>query len=62
MKILLTAGAGFIESTVIRLAMARGHSVVNGDPLTYAACLKNGDWWRALLDRSRVGQRLGVKS
>jgi len=39
MKILVTGGAGFIGSAVIRLALARGHSVVNLDALTYAACL-----------------------
>ena len=41
MKILVTGGAGFIGSAVIRLAIARGHSVVNVDSLTYAACLAN---------------------
>ena len=41
MKILVTGGAGFIGSAVIRLAIARGHAVVNVDALTYAACLKN---------------------
>ena len=41
MKILVTGGAGFIGSAVVRLAIARGHSVVNVDALTYAACLKN---------------------
>ena len=39
MKILVTGGAGFIGSAVARLAIARGHSVVNVDALTYAACL-----------------------
>ena len=34
-------GAGFIGSAVVRLAIARGHSVVNVDSLTYAACLEN---------------------
>lgn len=37
----MTGGAGFIGSAVIRLAIARGHSVVNLDALTYAACLDN---------------------
>lgn len=37
MKILVTGGAGFIGSAVIRLAIARGHAVVNLDALTYAA-------------------------
>lgn len=41
MKILVTGGAGFIGSAVIRLAVARGHQVVNLDALTYAACLEN---------------------
>jgi len=41
MKILVTGGAGFIGSAVIRLAIARGHSVINIDALTYAACLDN---------------------
>lgn len=41
MKILVTGGAGFIGSAVVRLAMARGHEVVNLDALTYAACLEN---------------------
>ena len=41
MKILVTGGAGFIGSAVVRLAVARGHSVVNLDSLTYAANLEN---------------------
>jgi len=41
LKILVTGGAGFIGSAVVRLAIARGHSVVNLDALTYAACLEN---------------------
>lgn len=41
MKILVTGGAGFIGSAVVRLAVARGHQVVNVDALTYAACLEN---------------------
>jgi dTDP-glucose 4,6-dehydratase len=41
MKILATGGAGFIGSAVVRLAVARGHEVVNLDALTYAACLEN---------------------
>ncbi|MDO6591643.1 dTDP-glucose 4,6-dehydratase [Loktanella sp. D2R18] len=41
MKILITGGAGFIGSAVVRLAVGRGHSVVNVDALTYAACLEN---------------------
>jgi dTDP-glucose 4,6-dehydratase len=41
MKILVTGGAGFIGSAVVRLAVSRGHFVVNLDALTYAACLEN---------------------
>ncbi|MFT7264924.1 MAG: dTDP-glucose 4,6-dehydratase [Halioglobus sp.] len=41
MKLLVTGGAGFIGSAVVRLAIARGYSVVNLDALTYAACLEN---------------------
>ncbi|MEM9642628.1 MAG: dTDP-glucose 4,6-dehydratase [Pseudomonadota bacterium] len=41
MKLLVTGGAGFIGSAVIRLAVSRGIGVVNLDALTYAACLDN---------------------
>lgn len=41
MKILVTGGAGFIGSAVVRLAVARGHSVINLDALTYAGCKEN---------------------
>lgn len=41
MKILVTGGAGFIGSAVIRRAVAAGHSIVNVDILTYAANLAN---------------------
>ncbi|WP_417620876.1 dTDP-glucose 4,6-dehydratase [Parasphingorhabdus sp.] len=41
MKLLITGGAGFIGSAVVRQAIAAGHSVVNVDALTYAACLDN---------------------
>jgi dTDP-glucose 4,6-dehydratase len=41
MKILVTGGAGFIGSAVVRQAIADGHSVINLDALTYAACLEN---------------------
>ena len=41
MKLLVTGGAGFIGSAVVRQAVAAGHEVVNLDALTYAACLEN---------------------
>ena len=41
MKLLVTGGAGFIGSAVVRLAIARGHQVVKLDALTYAAFLEN---------------------
>jgi dTDP-glucose 4,6-dehydratase len=41
MKILITGGAGFIGSAVVRRAISDGHEVVNLDAMTYAACLDN---------------------
>jgi dTDP-glucose 4,6-dehydratase len=41
LKLLITGGCGFIGSAVVRLAVARGHQVVNLDALTYAACPEN---------------------
>ena len=41
MKILVTGGAGFIGSAVVRQAVSQGHEVVNLDSLTYAANLRN---------------------
>ncbi|MDF1726198.1 MAG: dTDP-glucose 4,6-dehydratase [Sulfitobacter sp.] len=43
MRILVTGGAGFIGSAVVRLAVGRGHEVVNLDALTYAGSLSNVD-------------------
>lgn len=36
MKVLITGGCGFIGSEVVRVAIERGHRVVNLDKLTYA--------------------------
>ncbi|MGV6848818.1 MAG: dTDP-glucose 4,6-dehydratase [Marinibacterium sp.] len=41
MKLMVTGGAGFIGSAVVRRAVADGHGVVNVDALTYAACPAN---------------------
>ncbi len=41
MKLLVTGGAGFIGSAVVRAAVRAGHDVVNLDSLTYAANLAN---------------------
>ncbi len=41
MKLLVTGGAGFIGSAVVRQAVRAGHSVVNLDKLTYAGSLTN---------------------
>jgi dTDP-glucose 4,6-dehydratase len=41
MKLLVTGGCGFIGSAVVRLAVARGHEIVNLDAMTYAANAAN---------------------
>lgn len=41
MNILVTGGAGFIGSAVVRLAVTLGHEVINLDALTYAGRLEN---------------------
>ena len=41
MRLLVTGGAGFIGSAVVRLAVSRGHEVVNLDAMTYAANAAN---------------------
>ena len=41
MKILVTGGAGFIGSAVVRQSIRAGHKIVNLDCLTYAANLAN---------------------
>ncbi len=37
MRLLITGGSGFIGSTLVHLAIERGHEVLNLDKLTYAA-------------------------
>ncbi len=41
MRLMVTGGAGFIGSAVVRQAIADGHEVINVDALTYAANLQN---------------------
>lgn len=41
MKILITGGAGFIGSNLIKFALRKGHSILNIDKLTYAGSLRN---------------------
>lgn len=40
-RLIVTGGAGFIGSSVVRMAIARGYEVLNVDVLTYAACPEN---------------------
>lgn len=40
-RIIVTGGAGFIGSAVVRTAIAAGHAVINVDSMTYAASLMN---------------------
>ena len=64
MNILVTGGAGFIGSAVVRLAIARGHQVVNVDALTYAACLDNvasvADHQNYAFERVDIRDRAGL--
>lgn len=41
MKLMVTGGAGFIGSAVVKVALDAGHTVLNIDKLTYAANLEN---------------------
>ena len=64
MKLMVTGGAGFIGSAVVRLAVARGHEVVNIDALTYAACPENvagvADSQLYALERVDIRDRAGL--
>jgi dTDP-glucose 4,6-dehydratase len=64
MKILITGGAGFIGSAVVRLAIARGHEVVNLDALTYAANPANvaeaADSPRYVFERADIRDRAAL--
>lgn len=41
LKILITGGAGFIGSAVVRKAISNGYNIINLDALTYASSLEN---------------------
>ena len=40
MKLIVTGGAGFIGSAIVRLAIAQGHTVLNLDALANPESLK----------------------
>ncbi|HYM19951.1 MAG TPA: dTDP-glucose 4,6-dehydratase [Candidatus Kapabacteria bacterium] len=54
MNLFVTGGAGFIGSNFVRMAIARGHSVLNFDALTYAGRRDN------LSDLERSGKYLFI--
>ena len=41
MKLLVTGGAGFVGSAVVRVAIAVGREIINVDKLTYASNLES---------------------
>lgn len=61
MKILVTGGAGFIGSAVVRHGIKNGHSIVNVDALTYAACLESlvdiNDHPKYVLEHANINDR-----
>lgn len=65
MKIIVTGGAGFIGSAVVRRAVALGHDIVNVDALTYAACPQNvgaaAESPRYILERLDIRDATGVQ-
>jgi dTDP-glucose 4,6-dehydratase len=65
MKILVTGGAGFIGSALVRYLLAETrHAVVNLDKLTYASCLESlepiRDPARYVLERADIGDAAAV--
>ena len=40
-RLIVTGGAGFIGSSMVRTAIERGYEVLKVDVLTYAACPEN---------------------
>ena len=64
MKIIITGGAGFIGSAVVRKAIELGHEVVNIDALTYAACEANLDSVKSnpryLFEKADICNRLEI--
>ena len=40
-RLLITGGAGFIGSNLVRLMLSRGHQILNADKLTYAGNLQS---------------------